>query len=172
MIIKLDVGSGVAKRPGYITIDSDKKVGADITLDIENCYWTDVLYRVKEAVDGDAQKWNSIRIDEIRCHHLLEHIRPEYKIKVMRLFYDMLRPGGILDIEVPLFPHPASVQDPTHISFWCKASFWYFTKGNKFGVAFAKRYGQEEVPLFEFVEDWKRGEPAWAYGIKMMKPKE
>ena len=36
----------------------------------------------------------------------------------MALFFALLKPGGILDVEVPLFPQPAAVQDPTHLSFW------------------------------------------------------
>ena len=101
----------------------------------------------------------------------------------MARFYNLLKPGGILDIEVPLFPHPASIQDPTHISFWVEESFNYFIKGNKFGEAFAKRYSECKVPLFEYVKsyyrvagehDWieeiPKGKVSWAYGIKLKKP--
>ncbi len=171
-IIKIDIGSGVAKRSGYLTLDYDQKVGADIHLDIENCQHSTILYEAKRIVTGDPHAWNGFAISEIRAHHILEHIRSEYKIRVMQTFMETLKPGGILDIEVPLFPHPASVQDPTHISFWAKASFWYFIKDNKFGEAFAKRYSRGAVPLFEFVEDWERGKEGdiWAYGIKLRKP--
>ena len=95
--------------------------------------------------------------DEIRAHHILEHFKPENKVKVLSLCWDLLKEGGILDIEVPLFPHPASVQDPTHISFWTVESFKYFIKGDPFGEAFAKRYSEYPVPLFEKVEDWYKG---------------
>jgi len=164
-MIKIDMGSGVSKRAGYFTVDMDQSVKADICLDVEGAQAGAILYEVKKLTGGDD------RVDEIRAHHILEHIRPENKVRVMRMFYDVLVPGGILDIEVPYFPHPASVQDPTHISFWSKESFWYFIKDNKFGEAFAKRYSRFTVPLFDLVEDWKRGKEGnyWAYGIKLKK---
>lgn len=178
--IKLDIGSGVAKRAGYITVDNDPSVGADIafdifSIDIDGIKVAAVPIKTIEGseIPYEVARLFSVGCDEIRCHHLLEHLDPNRKVQIMRILYDLLKPGCVLDIEVPLFPHPASVQDPTHISFWCKASFWYFTRGNKFGEAFAKRYSRPAVPLFEFVEDWERGEKpsVWGYGIKLRKPK-
>jgi len=160
-MIKLDIGSGRAKLEGYITVDNDPSVHADICWDVENHPYLDFY-------QGSSL---SEKVDEIRAHHILEHFRPENKVKVMALFYKLLKAGGILDIEVPLFPHPASVQDPTHLSFWTSESFKYFIKGDPFGEAFAKRYSQYPVPLFEKVEEWYRGDnkPYWAYGIKLRK---
>jgi len=156
--MKLDIGSGRAKLAGYVTVDNDMSVGADRYTDIENNG-----YQLVTEFKGE--------VDEIRAHHILEHFKPENKVRVMALFYELLKPGGILDIEVPLFPHPASVQDPTHISFWCAESFKYFIKGDPFGEAFAKRYSQYPVPLFEKIEEWYKGDnkPYWAYGIKLRK---
>jgi len=154
-MIKLDIGSGRAKFEDYMTVDNDPSVGADICCDVFN------LSVVPQPVE------------EIRCHHFLEHLKSEDKVKIMAKLYDLLEVGGILNIEIPLFPSPASVQDPTHLSFWNKESFKYFTKGDPFGEAFAKRYSQYKVPLFEFVEEWYRGEKPnrWAYGTKLKKVK-
>ena len=175
-MLKLDIGSGRAKFEDYITVDNDPAVGADICADFESSNPND-KYSFKQAKDGYGQYhyWGlKDNCDEIRAHHILEHFRPENKVKVMALFWNFLKPGGILDIEVPLFPHPASVQDPTHLSFWTAESFWYFTRGNKFGEAFAKRYSKYPVPLFEKTEEWWRGpendkKNCWAYGIKFKK---
>lgn len=157
-MIKLDIGSGRAELKGYITVDKDKSVSADCVVDIEE--------------DDVFQKLFCKDILEIRCHHILEHIKTENKVKVMKLFWDLLEEGGVLDIEVPLFPEPESIQDPTHISFWNKESFWYFIKGNNFGEAFAKRYSKYKVPLFSLVSDDLRTNKknrAWAYKIKLQK---
>jgi hypothetical protein len=161
--IKLDIGSGRAHFEDYITVDKDPSVGADICVDVEDDFG-DLAY------DSFLQDFEN-KCDEVRAHHILEHFRPESKIMMMALFWDLLKPGGILDIEVPLFPHSASVQDPTHLSFWTAESFWYFERENKFGEAFAKRYSEYPVPLFEKVEDWYKGEKpnCWAYGIKLKK---
>jgi hypothetical protein len=148
--IKLDIGSGVSKREGYFTIDKEPTVNADMCIDFE------LEKRDEDFLYGG--------VGEIRAHHILEHFKPENKVMIMKRFYDLLAVGGILDIEVPKFPHPASIQDPTHISFWCKESFWYFTKGNNFGEGFKKRC--PESPLFEFVEDEEKD---WCYKIKLKK---
>lgn len=168
-MIKIDVGSGRAKLDGYITVDKDPSVGADITADVMD--WLLVKEKLKELIEFEHLDDGNNEIVEVRAHHFLEHIPAERKVEVMNSLWNLLGPGGILDIEVPLFPNPASVQDPTHLSFWTKESFWYFIKGNKFGEAFAKRYSEVEVPLMEFVEDWKRGDEKqpWAYGIKLRK---
>ena len=167
--IKLDIGSGRAKFEDYITVDNDPSVGADICVDIENAIVKNYIGDELVNDDGKLSLIYNDNVDEIRAHHILEHIRPENKVKVMALFFDLLKPGGMLDIEVPLFPHPQSVQDPTHISFWNKESFWYFIKGNNFGEAFAKRYSQYPVPLFELVNDEDKN---WQYQILLRKPKE
>lgn len=169
---KIDIGAGRSKMNGYLTLDCDKLVNADIFCNIEDDNAKEILNKyINNCV-------------ELRCSHILEHLRPENKVKVMALFFDLLKPGGTLDIEVPLFPHPASIQDPTHISYWVKESFIYFIKGNKFGEAFAKRYSQYPVPLFELVErgcrvigvsEYQKFPPekiqdCWAYRIILKKP--
>lgn len=150
--IKLDIGAGRAKFEDYITVDNDPSVGAELCVDIEN--W-----------ESEFGYWGNV--DEIRAHHILEHLRTKNKVKVMRLFFELLKPGGILDIAVPIAGTPQSFQDPTHISFWNENSFWYFTKGNKFHEAFKKRYSKYEVPGFEKVEDKTEG---FVYQIKFKKP--
>jgi SAM-dependent methyltransferase len=95
---------------------------------------------------------------EIRAHHILEHIHTEKKTFVMYEAWRVLKPGGILDIEVPLFPFEQSVMDPTHVSFWVRMSFVYYEAGSRFRDAFAAR-SSEPVPAFAVVEskqvDWK-----------------
>jgi len=162
-LIKLDVGSGRAKLKDYITLDKDPIVGADICVDFEGTYNQYIFQDFLDKYEG--------RVDEIRLHHILEHFKPENKVRIMHLCHLLLNINGILDIEIPLFPHPASVQDPTHISFWTSESFKYFIKDDPFGEAFSKRYSKYKVPLFEKVEEWYKGDnkPYWAYGIKLKK---
>lgn len=161
-MVKLDIGSGRAKYLDYITVDNDPSVGADFCIDVED----DIQHVKIFSYIG--------KVDEIRAFHILEHFKPENKVKVMALFWDLLKDGGVLDIEVPLFPHPASIQDPTHLSFWCQESFRYFIKNDVLGEAFSKRYSQYPVPLFDKEVEWWRGEvkPHWAYGIRLIKNKK
>ena len=148
---KLDVGSGRAKFEDYITLDNDPKVGADIQCDIETC-------------DPSFQE---NQYDEIRAYHILEHIQNKNKVRVMHVFWTILKVGGTLDIEIPIAGSEQFYQDPTHLSWWTPRTFWYFTKGNNFGEAFAKRYSQYPVPLFEKVSD--ETIDGWKYRIKFKK---
>lgn len=154
-MLKIDLGSGRATLPGYKTVDKEPMVGADFTADI-----LELPFK-----DGE--------VDEVRAHHILEHLPADKSVAVMREIFRVLKPAGIADIEVPRFPHPASVQDPTHISFWNREKLGYFIKGDRFGEAFAKRHPS---PLFELVEEWKKGpeqgppETVWAVGVKFRKP--
>ena len=153
-MIKLDIGSGRKTFEDYITVDNDPKVGAQLTLDIED----ESMFLMKQsAMFGE--------VNEIRAFHILEHLKPENRVKVMKLFYDLLKPGGVLRIEVPIAGTPQFYQDPTHLSNWTARTFWYFTKGNKFGEGFAKR--NSDARLFEKVEDETRN--GWAYRIKFKK---
>ena len=162
-MIKLDIGSGRKTFEDYITIDNDPKVKADICLDIENFDFN--TFRGFYFERGDFHITID-SVDEIRAFHILEHIRPENRVKIMRLFFYLLKPGGILHIEVPIAGTPQFYQDPTHLSPWTARTFWYFTKGNKFGEAFAKR--STDARLFEKIEDETIDE--WKYRIKLKKP--
>jgi len=148
--MKLDVGSGISKRAGYVTIDRDPSVKPDVLADIEE----------KIPIEDGI-------VSEIRAYAILEHLDARNKVKVMAEFWRILEPDGILDIKVPIAGTAPSFQDPTHISFWNSASFWYFLKGNAFYEAFKKRYSKYPVPGFTLVEqDTVKG---WSYHIKLRK---
>jgi len=157
-MIKLDIGSGRKTFEDYITVDNDPKVKAQICIDIEEYGVLTNIYN-KHGIAIST-------VDEIRAFHILEHIRPENRVRVMMIFYELLKPGGILHIEVPIAGTPQYYQDPTHLAPWTERTFWYFIKGNKFGEGFAKR--NSEARLFEKVEDETRN--GWAYRIKFKKP--
>jgi SAM-dependent methyltransferase len=136
---KLDLGSGGRHFPGYVSLDRDPKTLPDIVHDIE---------------DGIPAEDNLF--DEIRASHILEHIHTEKKVFVMYEAWRVLKPGGIFDIRLPTFPFPEAVQDPTHLSFWHRNSFWYFEDGNKFHEAFARR-SSEPVPKFKVISSAQAG---------------
>jgi SAM-dependent methyltransferase len=72
-------------------------------------------------------------VDRIVASHVMEHIAagPD-RVYVMNEAWRILEPGGIFEIRVPLFldarnfPTWQAVADPTHVSYWCKESFYYF----------------------------------------------
>lgn len=138
---RLDIGSGGRRLAGYWSMDKDAATRPDVLHDIE-------------------QPWpfEDNSLDEIRAHHVLEHIHTEKKTFVMYEAWRVLKPGGVLDIEVPAFPFVQAVMDPGHISLWCRESFMYVEAGNRFRDAYAARCS-EPVPKFDVLEskqdDWK-----------------
>ena len=147
--MRIDVGSGRAKLAGYTTVDNDPSVKADCLADIEEGL---------PFPDGS--------VDEIRAYAVLEHLDTRNKVKVMAEFWRVLKVGGILDIRVPIAGTPQSYQDPTHISYWNRNSFWYFTRGNPFYEAFKKRYSKYPVPGFKVLESSKID---YRFAIKLQK---
>lgn len=67
-------------------------------------------------------------IGAIRASHVMEHIPAgRERIAVMNEAHRVLKPGGVLEIIVPLLVGTwHAVADPTHVSFWVKESFHYF----------------------------------------------
>ena len=107
---KLDVGAGAKHDDGYLT------------LDVVPFFRPDVLGTLVALPFGDDH------FEEVRCHHVLEHMERRDLVPVMNEMWRVLRPGGVVDIEVPVYPHLEAVADPTHLSFYHSATFEYFVR--------------------------------------------
>lgn len=79
---RLNLGGGLQKIPGYITID--RKLGSEV-------------YPLKGIVDAS--------IDEIRASHILEHFPHGEVETVLSDWVRVLKPGGWLKIAVPDFDY-------------------------------------------------------------------
>ena len=110
--MKLDLGAGFKREDGYLRADCAGQ--------------PDVL------CDGRALPFRDGSFDELRAHHVLEHIPREALISVMNECHRALHAGGILDVEVPIFPSEAAMGDPTHVSFFVARTFDYFVRGSKY----------------------------------------
>ena len=130
---KLDLGSGGRRFSDYETLDKEPKTFPDHLCNIE-----------------DGLPFDDNSFDEVRASHILEHIHTEKKTFVMYEIWRVLKKGGICDIELPAFPSVQSVQDPTHVSFWCRNSFMYYDVQSNFCRAFKSR-SSEKVPEFTVV---------------------
>jgi len=105
--IKLDLGCGENKPEGYFGIDKQSFPGVDLVWDLEN-----------------GIPFNSDSVDEIRAYHFLEHM--SNPIMIMNEIWRVLRPGGILEFEVPSTKGEGAVADPSHRSQWNKLSFQFY----------------------------------------------
>ncbi len=106
-MIKINLGSGLNKLPGYINIDIRPEVKPDLVCDVEKGL----------PYDDDS-------VDEVRAYDFLEHITET--VAVIEDIYRVLKPGGKLSISVPSTDGRGAFQDPTHRSFWNINSWLYF----------------------------------------------
>lgn len=74
--------------------------------------------------------YNSNQFDEVKIYHVLEHISgmaPMYPTDnfdfVMGEILRVLKPGGIVDIEVPYFHDDIAVEAAGHVRFFVENSF-------------------------------------------------
>jgi hypothetical protein len=110
--IRLELGGGRYPMPGYLNLDVVHGEGE---------------FR-RRAQDGIPLPDSSVEI--ARCSHLLEHIPAGIeRIAVFNEMWRVLVPRGTWEIIVPLFVPGRweAIADPTHVSFWVRESFDYFT---------------------------------------------
>jgi SAM-dependent methyltransferase len=83
--------------------------------------------------------WPDSSIDHIVAHDIIEHL-PD-KIHTMNELWRVLVPGGTAEIVVPTTDGRGAWQDPTHVSYWNRNSFFYFTHGDAHRERFGAAYG-------------------------------
>lgn len=141
--MRIELGGGLAPAPGYTNIDPVHGEG-ELRRQAQDVPWP--------FADGS--------VEAARCSHVLEHIPAGGpRLAVFNEMWRVLRVGGTWEIIVPLVtPNAAgasygAIADPTHVSLWCRESFWYFTGR----MAAAADYGLrlwEEVGWTAVEWDW------------------
>ena len=111
--MKLDLGAGVKREEGYLAAD--------------------IAGSPHIRCDARALPFADGAFEEVRCWHLLEHLERRDLIPVMNECHRILRPGGMMDIEMPVFPFWTAMADPTHVSFYVPQTWDYFTDREKYG---------------------------------------
>lgn len=116
--VNIEIGGGTIARPGFINLD---------TRNGSNLYWQFEAQRGDWPTDDNT-------VDHIIASHVLEHIPAGAdRLTVFNEAWRVLKPGGTFEILLPLvitesgLPSWHSIADPTHVSFWCRESFHYFT---------------------------------------------
>ena len=107
--IRLDLGCGADKQPGFVGIDRQPLPGVDIIHDLEvfpyplpdECCLT------------------------IVGSHIVEHIKPWLMIDFMNELWRLMKPGGQLAFVHPYGVNDLYVQDPTHCNP-CNAVTWHY----------------------------------------------
>lgn len=81
--LMIEVGCGLRPHKGYKTIDVEAYAHPDYL--------------------GDFRTMTFSNVSVVRSHHVLEHFSRDESLKVLKLWYDWLKPGGTLIVETPDF---------------------------------------------------------------------
>jgi SAM-dependent methyltransferase len=110
--IKLDIGCGKQKQPGFVGIDYRNYDGVDIVHNLEETPWPLPSDSVMTAI----------------ASHVLEHINPHGGVflNVMDEIWRIVRPDGQFAFVVPYAGSPGYWQDPTHCNGITEATILYF----------------------------------------------
>jgi hypothetical protein len=162
--MRLDLGGGTAntKAPGHINIDLCE--GADIKWDLNQ--GLPILGAIKiDGVETKKLRWEDNSIEGIRCHQVVEHL--ETIIPLMNDCYNVLVPGGIMEISTPLAFTNAWAQDPTHKKMFVRRTFDYFCDDPT-----TKDAREEYGITCKFKVVWELLEHGWNLQVHLQKPNE
>ncbi|UCG68090.1 MAG: methyltransferase domain-containing protein [Thermoplasmata archaeon] len=106
---KLYLGCGLAKREGYINLDSCEAVNPDVLWDLNEFPYP----------------FDDNTFEEILAYSILEHL--DDLVKVMEEIHRITKPKAILDITVPYWDGYGFATDPTHKRMFTEHTFDFFT---------------------------------------------
>jgi len=95
--MKINLGAGSKRYPGYLNIDIDSQSNPDYQLNIE----TEIF------------PFEDNSVDSVLAHHILEHLGDGFFHAVKEL-YRVCKHGTIIDVHVPHPRHDTFLIDPTH----------------------------------------------------------
>jgi predicted SAM-dependent methyltransferase len=110
--LKLDLGCGPNKRPGFVGVDSRSFPGVDVVADLRQRW-----------------PWDDGSVEEVFCSHFVEHLTAPERIHFVNELYRVLRPGCAAELIVPNWASARAYGDLTHQ--WPPVSphwFYYLNK--------------------------------------------
>ncbi len=116
--LKIDLGCGRMRKPGYIGIDIMPYVDGKGTQVVD----------IVRDVEKQGLPFCDNSADSIIANSVLEHfVDLEF---VLNECWRVLKPGGILEGTVPMAGTDGAWRDPTHRRFFTESTFDYFTGVN------------------------------------------
>ena len=95
--MKLNIGSGAKRYPGYLNVDMDPGSNPDYIVNLEK----------------DTFPFEDNSIDEVLAHHVLEHMGEGFFHCIQEL-YRICKHGATISVKVPHPRHDTFLIDPTH----------------------------------------------------------
>lgn len=125
-LVKVDLGCGEQKPKGFIGVDIVAGPQVDIVADLNGKF-----------------PFEDNSVDYLRADNALEHLKDI--IKTMNEIYRVCKNGAIVEIIVPSTDGRGAFQDPTHVSYWNRNSFLYFTNKRGNLLHLGHKYGFKGV---------------------------
>lgn len=83
---------------------------------------------VKVDLSKDRLPFDDHSVGIVRACDFLEHIPIGRVVPLINDIHRVLAPGGLFYSSTPSTDGRGAFQDPTHVSFWCSNSFFYYTR--------------------------------------------
>jgi hypothetical protein len=112
--MKLNMGCGHRKLPGYVNVDFSSECSPDQIWDLEKTPWP----------------WESSSVEAMLFSHSLEHLGGDPRIfkEIIREMYRVSMNGAELTIKVPHPRHDDFITDPTHVRVIMPGTLAMFSK--------------------------------------------
>lgn len=122
-LLKLDLGCGPNKQPGYVGVDSREFPGVDVVADLRQVW-----------------PWKDGSVETVHSSHFVEHLTASERIHFVNELYRVLKPGGTAQIVVPHWNSHRAYGDLTHQ--WPPVSeMWFFYLNKDWRAANAPHNG-------------------------------
>lgn len=108
--LRLNLGCGSKRIPGYLGVDIGDGSAVDVRMDV-------MEYLCSLPPES---------VQEIYSRHFLEHVESRDLRPMLLQFDRVLRPGGLIHLIVPHYSNPYFYSDPTHRQFFGVHTFSYF----------------------------------------------
>lgn len=131
-MIKLDLGCGISKKPGYLGVDALALPNVDIVHNL-NVF---------------PYPFHDSEVDEIWMDQVLEHV--ENPLKVMEELFRISKNKAPITIGVPYFRSFYATIDPTHRHFFGVHWFDYFDPRHIYCKKYQYTHAQFMVKKIEF----------------------
>lgn len=119
----LNLGCGYRKLDGFVNIDNRPECEPDLCQNI-----------LKGLPYAESS------VDMVRADDFLEHVPQPMMIAVIEEIWRVLKPGGLFASHTPSTDGRGAFQDPTHVSFWNRNSWFYYSDAahrNLYGITAA-----------------------------------
>lgn len=124
--IKLDIGCGSNKKPGFTGVDKYAMPGVDLVLNV-----VAQAHAPYNEDNGDIRcfyrpwPWADSSVDEIHCSHFVEHLTQIERCWFVNELHRIMKPGAKATIITPHWASNRAYGDPTH-QWPAVSEMWFY----------------------------------------------